>query len=86
MDYERASGVNNAEEFKKELDQLKNTYSEEAPLHVIGLLYPALDHYEQFAQSFIKMMARFVEISMLWGLLYLVVKVVFPGPRDQCVC
>jgi hypothetical protein len=38
------------------------------------LLYPTLDHDEQFARSFVKIMSNKVEVSMLWGLLSLVIK------------
>lgn len=80
MRNERALKVGNTEDFNRELDHLQNEYSEEASLHVIGLLHPTLDHYEQFAQAFINMMAQAVEISMLWALLYLVVKVLCSNP------
>lgn len=34
-----------------------------------------LDHYETFAQFFVSMMSHKIEVSMMWGLLFLVVKV-----------
>lgn len=80
-DYERATEVSNIEECKKELDQLQNVYSEDTPLYVIGLLYSTLDHYEQLTRSFIKMMAYAVDLSMIWGLLYLVVKASCSDPK-----
>jgi len=39
------------------------------------LIYPTLDHYEKFAQNFVNMMAKPVDMSMMWGLLFLVFKV-----------
>jgi hypothetical protein len=54
---------------------LRTQYSEDTQKRVISLLYPALDNYDQFAVSFVKMMAEAVDVSMLWGLLYLVIKV-----------
>lgn len=39
------------------------------------MLFPAVEHYETFAQSFVSLMAHSVDVSMLWGLLFLVVKV-----------
>ena len=74
-DHQRALEIKTLEDFRLELDKLQKEYREDAPKHVIMLLYPTLDHYDQFTQSFVKMMAQAVETSMLWGLLYLVVKV-----------
>lgn len=39
------------------------------------LLIPTLDHYEQFANSFVHLMHNEIEVSMMWGLLHLVLKV-----------
>lgn len=85
LDYERALQVKSAGDFRKELDQLQKEYSTDAPRHVIGLLYPTLDHYDQFAQSFVRMMAQSVETSMLWGLLSLVIKVSLPRATIDCL-
>jgi hypothetical protein len=80
QDHERALQVKNIADFRHELERLLQEYpdDDDAPHHVIMLLLPALEHYEQFTQSFVRMMARKVETSMLWGLLYLVVKVSIP--------
>ena len=73
-DHARALEIKSTDDFRKELDKMKNEYSDADPVHVIMLLYPALDHYEQFAQYFVKMMSNKVEVSTLWGLLFLVIK------------
>ena len=39
------------------------------------LLYPILPHYEQFSKYFVDMLSEKVETSMMWGLLFLVIKV-----------
>ncbi|KAL8896345.1 MAG: hypothetical protein Q9207_007750 [Kuettlingeria erythrocarpa] len=76
IDRERAQEVNNIDDFRNELNRLLDEYPDDAdaPRHVILLLYPTLDHFEQFTQSFVKMMSQKVETCMLWGLLYLVIK------------
>lgn len=78
-DRDKAVEVNNVNDFRTELNRLLDEeYPEDndsAPRHVIMLLLPTLDHYDQFSQSFVKMMSQQVETSMLWGLLYLVLKV-----------
>lgn len=63
--------MKNVEDFRTELNRLLEDYpdEEDAPRHAILLLYPMLDHFEQFTQSFVKMMSQKVETSMLWGLL-----------------
>lgn len=43
--------------------------------HVVMLLIPTIKHYEMFANMFVQIMAQSVDVSMLWGLLFLVVKV-----------
>jgi len=76
-DQERAISVKNIDDFRTELDRLLKAYQDEADAarHVIVLLSPTLDHYEQFTESFVEMMSQKVETSMLWGLLCLVVEV-----------
>lgn len=74
-DYEKAVEIKDMQTFHHELDILREQYSNEAPQHVIMLLYPTLPHYEQFSRSFVRMMSEKVEVSMMWGLLFLVIKV-----------
>lgn len=47
----------------------------ESQLEVLYLLPFALTHYDTFATMFVKMMKRNVDVSLMWGLLYLVIKV-----------
>ena len=61
--------------FSKELEKLQTFYPDEGSKHVIMLLYPALIHYERFSTSFVKIMSNKVKTSMIWGLLFLVIKV-----------
>jgi membrane protease subunit (stomatin/prohibitin family) len=75
VDYKYALQVQDINKFRQELAKLRTQYSEDTQKRVISLLYPALDNYDQFAVSFVKMMAEAVDVSMLWGLLYLVIKV-----------
>lgn len=74
IDYKHALQVKNIDMFRQELDQLRSRYSGDAQRHVIALLYPALDNYDRFATTFVKMMEHTADVSMLWGLLYLVIK------------
>lgn len=53
--------------------EVHNTQSEHADL--LLLVVPTLEHYEQFADSFVALMLNKVDISMMWGLLFLVIKV-----------
>lgn len=46
-----------------------------AKTEVLMLLIPILGHYDQFAESFVRLMQNKVEVSMMRGLLYLVIKV-----------
>ena len=73
--------MKNIDRFRTELNRLLDEYPNEAdaPRHVILLLYPTLGHFEQITETFVKMMSQQVETSMLWGLLYLVIKVGFGG-------
>jgi len=74
-DHDRALQVKTGDDFRKELGKLESEFTDEGSLHVIRLLYPILDHYETFAQFFVAMMSHNIEVSMMWGLLFLVVKV-----------
>jgi hypothetical protein len=74
-DHERALQVKTVDDFCKELQNLEIEFDDEGSLHVIRLLYPILNHYHTFAQFFVEMMAHKIEVSMMWGLLFLVVKV-----------
>lgn len=80
-DYKRALEVTDRDTFRSELDKLQAQYTQDAPRHVILLLYPTLPHYEQFSEFFVKMMSEKVETSVMWGLLFLVVKVRVPSSR-----
>jgi hypothetical protein len=73
-DHERALEVKTLQDFRLELDKLQQEYPEDAPKHVVLLLCPTLDHYEEFTQSFVKMMSNAVETFPLWSLLFLVIK------------
>lgn len=75
MEYEYALQVQDIDNLRVELDRLRTEYSDDKQKRDISLLYPALADYDQFAVSFVKMMAEAVDVSMLWGLLYLVIKV-----------
>jgi len=74
-DYTRALAIKTPENFRTALGQMYDENQEEASREVIMLLYPVIDHYESFAKSFVAMMAVSVDVSMMWGLLFLVVKV-----------
>jgi len=75
VEYEYALQVQDIDNLRVELDRLRTEYSDDKQKRDISLLYPALADYDQFAVSFVKMMAEAVDVSMLWGLLYLVIKV-----------
>jgi len=45
----------------------------------------AQHHYEHFAAIFVKMMKKDMNTSMMWGLLYLVVKVINHSPTKCSV-
>lgn len=49
-------------------------YPDSASRLAISLIYPTLEHYETFAQNFVKLMAQAVDVAMMWGLLFLVFK------------
>jgi hypothetical protein len=71
----RALKVNNADDFRGALRQLRIEHPDESSREIISMLFPAVEHYETFAKPFVSMMAHSVDVSMLWGLLFLVVKV-----------
>jgi hypothetical protein len=48
---------------------------DDAGKSMIRVLCQTLGPYETFAQDFVNMMQRSVDVSMMWGLLYLVVEV-----------
>ena len=74
-DHQRALQVQTLADFRGELESLMSEYPDPASKWAITLIYPTLDHYETFAQNFVKMMAEAVDVAMMWGLLFLVFKV-----------
>lgn len=74
-DKQRAMGVKSLPDFQRELDGLLSEYTDEQSRKAIRLILPTLCHYEEFAHNFVNMMARPVETSMMWGLLFLVFEV-----------
>lgn len=75
MDREKAMMLKSAGDFRRELDELQKEFMDESSIQVILLLYPVVGNYEIFATFFVSMMDDAVEVSMMWGLLYLVVRV-----------
>lgn len=82
-DHERALKFKSANDFREALRQLRIEHTDENAKQIILLLFPALPHYEVFAESFISLMAHAVDISMMWGLLFLVVKVTAQRSRGR---
>ena len=75
-DHAEALKVQTIESFTRKLRDLQREHTHNvASMQVIGMLYPTLNHYDVFASSFVKMLEHKVETSMLWGLLYLVIKI-----------
>jgi hypothetical protein len=74
-DYEGAMKMKNANDFRGGLDALRNEFMDETSVQVLLLLYPIVGNYELFATFFVGMMNNAVDTSMMWGLLYLVVRV-----------
>ena len=62
-------------EFKAQLELLSHQHKNKLQTQVLYMLYMTVPHYEEFAVMFVKMMKRDIDMSMMWGLLYLVVKV-----------
>jgi hypothetical protein len=66
--------VKSASDFRTSLSQLQIEYQDSRSRQVLNSLFPCVDHYETFANLFMSMMANAVDVSLLWGLLFLVVK------------
>jgi hypothetical protein len=79
-DEARARRVKTAEEFRAAVVTLRNECTDESSRQDIMRLCPTIDYYDKFANTFLAIMADAVEISMLWGLLFLVVSVSIPTP------
>ncbi|KAH6634899.1 hypothetical protein B0J18DRAFT_406496 [Chaetomium sp. MPI-SDFR-AT-0129] len=61
--------------FRQALEELLQEYRQDtSEADVLLLLLPVLEHYNQFSISFVSLMREKVDVSMMWGLLYLVVK------------
>ncbi|KAI1097155.1 P-loop containing nucleoside triphosphate hydrolase protein [Jackrogersella minutella] len=73
-DYIRALQVKSLQDFHNELGRLLVEHPNQPSITAILLIYPSLDHYAAFAQSFVNMMSNPVDTSMMWGLLFLVFK------------
>ncbi|OKL62715.1 hypothetical protein UA08_01361 [Talaromyces atroroseus] len=73
-DRQRALKIKTADDFRMSLRQLRVEHPDQNPQEVISMLFPAIEHYETFAGSFVALMAHAVDVSMMWGLLFLVVK------------
>ena len=67
--------VTSSMEFKAQLELLSHQHKNKLQTQVLYILYMTVPHYEEFAVMFVKMMKRDIDMSMMWGLLYLVVKV-----------
>ncbi|CAH0056955.1 unnamed protein product [Clonostachys solani] len=74
QDHQRALQIKTLQDFRNELNHLLEQCSEERSRRAVLLLYPTLDDFETFAQNFVRMMLRPVDTSMMWGLLFLVLK------------
>lgn len=71
--------VKSAELFRDQLSSLLENYTQSSEQAGVPLLViPILEHYEQFANSFVALMRNKVDVSMMWGLLFLVIKVLPP--------
>ncbi|KAF2116367.1 hypothetical protein BDV96DRAFT_51023 [Lophiotrema nucula] len=73
-DHERALLVRSLQDFRSELDNLVNEFTDAQSKKAIMLIHPTLDQYETFAKNFVTMMENPVDVSMMWGLLFLVFK------------
>jgi hypothetical protein len=71
----RALEVRSADDFCKKLGDLEPHLENEASSELIMLVYPVLDHFETFVTFFVNMMLKAVDVSMVWGLLFLVINV-----------
>jgi uncharacterized membrane protein len=74
--------VKTADDFRIALQQLRIEHPDTSSGEIISMLFPAVEHYEAFAKSFVAVMAHAVGVSMLWGLLYLVIKVSLRSSSD----
>jgi hypothetical protein len=68
--------VTSLPDFRARLEALQADHQSILQNEVLYMLYLPLSHYEQFAAVFVKMMKKDMNTSMMWGLLYLVVKVI----------
>jgi hypothetical protein len=71
----QALGIRSANDFRQELEDLGNRLSGGPSSQLVMLVYPVLDHFDTFATFFVNMMSKAVDVSMLWGLLFLVIQV-----------
>ena len=68
--------IKSVELFRTRLDNMLQQHPEGSPeADVLLLIIPTLDHYDDFANSFVQLMLNKVDVSMMWGLLFLVIKV-----------
>lgn len=74
-DHADALQVTSARAFRQRLGELKSRHEDVSTIRLVAALYPVLDHYEAFAASFVSVMRNKIGTSMMWGLLFLVVKV-----------
>jgi hypothetical protein len=74
-DRAEAGEIKGAGEFRIAVEELVDDFPNDPSRHVVMLLLPTIAHYEMFANTFVAIMAQSVDVSMLWGLLFLVVKV-----------
>lgn len=76
-DLSEAVQIKNLKHFQTKLHELQLSCSDNDSTIMIGMLYPTLDHYDAMAAAFVAMMHGNVDVSLMWGLLYLVIKVRF---------
>lgn len=77
-DFREALQVKSAELFRWHIEQMLGKYHDgSTEADVLRLLIPTLEHYDQFSRSFVELMRKEVEVSWMWGLLFLVIKVFY---------
>ncbi|KAI1483709.1 hypothetical protein F4774DRAFT_425415 [Daldinia eschscholtzii] len=82
-DLKDALQIKSAGHFRRNIDRMLRKYKNELMgIEVLMLLIPILHHYEQFANSFVHLMDNEVEVSMMWGLLHLVLKLALESTED----
>ena len=75
-DFREALAIKSAKLFRSHIEQMLDQYDDgSTEAEVLRLLIPTLEHYDQFSYSFVELMRKEVEVSMMWGLLFLVIKV-----------